>query len=56
MITGIPREIKEDEYRVSLTPAGAAELVADGHTVLVADQAGERRGIYKEQSEAVGGV
>ncbi len=54
MIIGIPREVKEDEYRVSLTPAGAAELIADGHTVLVEDNAGEGSGITDDQYEAVG--
>ena len=54
MIIGIPKEVKEDEYRVSLTPAGAAELIADGHTVLVEDNAGEGSGITDDQYEAVG--
>jgi alanine dehydrogenase len=38
---GIPTEIKEDEYRVSLTPAGARELREHGHEVLVQAGAGE---------------
>ncbi len=54
MIIGIPKEIKEDEYRVSLTPAGAAELIADGHTVLVEENAGQGSGITEDQYEAVG--
>lgn len=40
MIIGIPVEIKDDEARVGLTPAGAAELTAAGHTVLVQSGAG----------------
>ena len=44
MIIGIPKEIKSDEYRVSLTPAGVQDLVACGHTVLVEDGAGEEAG------------
>ncbi len=54
MIVGIPKEIKKDEYRVSLTPAGAAELVHDGHTVLLEDGAGVGSGIDNSQYEAVG--
>jgi alanine dehydrogenase len=40
MIIGVPKEIKTDEYRVALTPAGAHELVAHGHEVLVEKSAG----------------
>lgn len=35
MIIGIPKEIKSNENRVPLTPAGARELVQKGHTVYV---------------------
>ena len=35
MIIGVPKEIKENEYRVALTPAGAQMLTARRHTVLV---------------------
>ncbi|HEY3276037.1 MAG TPA: alanine dehydrogenase [Syntrophorhabdaceae bacterium] len=45
MIIGIPKEIKEGENRVSLTPAGAHTLVMDGHTVLVETRAGEGSGL-----------
>ncbi len=40
MIIGIPKEIKTDEYRVALPPAGVRELVAHGHQVLVETNAG----------------
>jgi alanine dehydrogenase len=40
MWIGVPQEIKNNEYRVALTPAGAAELVAAGHDVLVEEGAG----------------
>ena len=40
MIIGAVKEIKTDEYRVSLTPAGARELTAAGHKVLVERGAG----------------
>ncbi len=56
MIVGIPKEIKVDEYRVSLTPAGAAELVQDGHTVLIEDHAGIGSGIENADYESVGAV
>ncbi len=41
MRIGVPREIKTDEYRVSLVPAGVESLVKAGHTVLVEKGAGE---------------
>jgi alanine dehydrogenase len=40
MIVGVPREIKEEENRVALTPSGAGALVAHGHTVLAEPGAG----------------
>jgi alanine dehydrogenase len=45
MIIGIPKEIKADEYRVSMTPAGVHDLIANGHKVLVENLAGEGSGI-----------
>src|SRR5437667_7836106 len=41
MKVGVVKEIKADEYRVALTPAGARELVQKGHEVLVETRAGE---------------
>ena len=41
MIIGIPREVKDDEYRVAITPAGVRELTSAGHTVYVEAGAGE---------------
>ena len=35
MLIGVPKEIKNHEYRIGITPSGVAELVADGHIVLV---------------------
>ena len=35
MIVGVPRELKQDEYRVGLLPVGVELLVRDGHTVLL---------------------
>jgi len=40
MIIGVPKEIKNHEYRVGLTPESAAELIADGHDVWVETNAG----------------
>ncbi len=54
MIIGVPKEVKADEYRVSITPAGVAELVADGHTVLIENSAGVGSGIQDEQFEQAG--
>ncbi len=44
MIIGIPKEIKTDENRVALTPAGALELVKHGHNVYVQSTAGDGSG------------
>ena len=41
MIVGVPREVKADEYRVALTPAGVMALRSKGHKVLVETHAGE---------------
>lgn len=40
MIIGVPKEIKENEYRVSITPAGVEVLVSKGHEVIVETSAG----------------
>ena len=55
MIIGVPKEIKNNESRVGLTPAGVAELVKHGHTVYVQHTAGENSGFDDAQYEAVGG-
>ena len=41
MLIGVPKEIKNHEYRIGLTPAGVRELVHDGHRVLVEQDGGE---------------
>ena len=48
MIVGIPREVKQDEYRVSLLPVGVEELVRRGHQVLVEKGAGVGSGLADE--------
>ena len=40
MIVGVAKEIKKDEYRVSMTPDGVEMLVQEGHKVLVQKSAG----------------
>ena len=54
MIVGIPKEIKNNEYRVSLTPAGAMELVRRGHTVYIQSGAGVDSGFADKEYQAVG--
>ncbi|MEX0701011.1 MAG: alanine dehydrogenase [Planctomycetales bacterium] len=49
MIVGVPREIKQDEYRVAMLPVGAEELTKAGHRVLVQRGAGLGSGISDEQ-------
>ena len=57
MKIGIPKEIKPNEYRVSVTPAGVHDLVSHGHQVFFEDQAGEGSGIsnqnYLEQGAEI---
>jgi alanine dehydrogenase len=54
MRVGVVKEIKSDEYRVALTPAGARELVQHGHEVLVETSAGEGSAFPNSAYEAVG--
>jgi alanine dehydrogenase len=44
MVIGVPKEIKTNENRVALVPAGAEALIANGHTVLIERSAGEGSG------------
>lgn len=48
MIVGVPREIKDNEYRVAVTPAGVRELTLAGHEVVVEAGAGEGSAIPDE--------
>jgi alanine dehydrogenase len=54
MRIGVVKEIKADEYRVALTPAGARELVQRGHEVLVESEAGLGSKLADEAYEGVG--
>lgn len=48
MVIGVPKEIKNNENRVGMTPAGVAELVKHGHTVYVQQTAGANSGFTDE--------
>ena len=54
MRIGIPKEIKNNENRVGMTPAGVAELIKHGHDVYVQHTAGEGSGFPDTQYEKVG--
>lgn len=54
MLIGIPKEIKDHEYRVGATPAGVAQLTAAGHQVLVETGAGARIGYTDDAYRAAG--
>jgi alanine dehydrogenase len=54
MIVGVPKEIKEQEYRVALLPSGAYQLVKRGHEVLVERGAGVGAGYPDAEYEAAG--
>lgn len=49
MLIGVPKEIKNNEYRIGLTPSGARELAVHGHTVLVQRDGGTAIGLTDEQ-------
>ena len=54
MKIGIPKEIKNNESRVALTPGGARTLVQNGHTVYIETHAGENSGFSNEQYSKAG--
>jgi alanine dehydrogenase len=54
MLIGVPKEIKNHEYRVGLTPASVRELTAHGHQVLVQSGAGAPIGLTDDQYQAAG--
>ena len=56
MKVGVPREVKSDEYRVGLTPAGVRELVDHEHEVIVQAGAGEGSSIFDTDYAAQGAV
>ncbi|HJV88066.1 MAG TPA: alanine dehydrogenase [Noviherbaspirillum sp.] len=54
MLVGVPKEIKNHEYRVGLTPASVRELTSRGHQVIVQKNAGTAIGLSDEQYAAAG--
>lgn len=54
MIIGVPKEIKNNENRVAITPAGVVSLTAEGHKVLVEAGAGVGSGFHNEEYAAAG--
>ena len=54
MLIGVPKEIKNHEYRIGLTPAGTKELVKNGHDVMVQKNGGTSIGLDDEQYIAAG--
>ena len=54
MIIGVPKEIKNNENRVGMTPGGVSELIKRGHTVYVQHTAGENSGFSDQEYESVG--
>ena len=54
MIIGVPKEIKNNENRVGMTPSGVAEVVKRGHRVYIQHTAGINSGFPDEAYQAVG--
>ena len=54
MIIGIPKEIKESEHRVGMTPSGVQTLIQNGHDVYVQNSAGQGSGHSDEDYLNVG--
>ena len=54
MRVGIPKEVKDNEYRVAITPAGVKELVSHGHEVVVEKDAGVGSSILDDEYVAAG--
>lgn len=54
MIIGLPKEVKDNEYRVSMLPGGVKQLVENGHEVVVQSGAGEASGFSDREYERAG--
>ena len=54
MLIGVPKEIKNHEYRVGMAPASVREAIAHGHQVMVQSLAGEGIGASDEEYRSVG--
>ncbi len=55
MVIGVPKEIKNNENRVALTPAGTQEFVKRGHTVYIQSSAGIESGFHDDEYVKAGG-
>ncbi len=56
MIIGVPKEIKNSEYTVAISPSGVSAFVENGHTVLIEEGAGLGSGFYDEEYVARGAI
>ncbi|NJB71152.1 alanine dehydrogenase [Saonia flava] len=56
MVIGVPKEIKNNESRVGMTPAGVFELVKNNHTVYVQSGAGDGSGFFNEDYQQAGAI
>lgn len=54
MLIGVPKEIKNHEYRIGLTPSGARELIAHGHQVMIQRDGGKAIGLTNEMYQKSG--
>jgi alanine dehydrogenase len=54
MLIGVPKEIKNHEYRIGLTPAGARELIANGHKVMIQQDGGKSIGLTDDMYRKAG--
>src|SRR5690554_1865784 len=54
MLIGVPKEIKNHEYRIGLSPAAVREYIANGHSVMVENNGGAAIGFSNEDYEQVG--
>ncbi|OUR66198.1 alanine dehydrogenase, partial [Marinomonas sp. 42_23_T18] len=54
MLIGVPKEIKNHEYRVGMVPASARELIGHGHQVMIETNAGVGIGFSDEDYVAIG--
>ena len=56
MIVGVPKEIKNNEFRVSMTPAGVHQFITSGHEVIVESSAGRVTRINRISEEGSRGI
>ena len=54
MLVGVPREIKDNEYRVGIVPSTVRELADDGHQVVIETQAGAGAGFVDADYQSAG--